>query len=456
MVREADPTIIVATRAVCSWLASPDEEQDARWMEGTSLNRMTSDAQARSGRSISLGVFSAVLASIVLRGAMLGHGTGQFDDPDNYLPLARSVAEGRGLALDGRLTAYRPPLYPLILAPLFLLEGQHAFVVAGLLHLALGAGTVALTAAATNRFGYGRRRATAAAWIVACDPVLAWQCRFIMTETLTAFLIAGALFALALPRWRGSTLGGAILGLASLSRPSILPGAFLVILAALLVRREPLRQRARHSLLIALALLLVLTPWAVRNALVFGEPVWTTTHGGYTLALANNEVYYRDVLNGPAGRVWTGADQWLWWDSVNRAAAGMPEPQADRFLRDRALELALREPVDFTRATLQRLARFWSIAPAMAVYKPFVRYTTAAWTLPLWIALGLGLCRSPSWRWPQITAPLMLVGLTLVHAFYWTDLRMRAPVVPAIAVLAASATLPGWMRRRRPWAAGAT
>ncbi len=414
--------------------------------EGASLKRMSGDAQPRSGRPISFGIFSAVLASIILRGAMLGHGTGQFDDPDNYLPLARSVAEGRGLAFGGRLTAYRPPLYPIILAPLFLPESQHPFVAVGLLHLALGAGTVALTAAAANRWGYGRRRASAAAWIVALDPVLAWQCRFIMTETLTAFLIAGALFALALPRSRGCILGGAILALASLSRPSILPGAFLMILAALLVRPEPLRQRARHALLIALALLLVLTPWALRNALVFGEPVWTTTHGGYTLALANNEVYYRDILNGPAGRVWTGADQWLWWDSVNRAAAGMPEPQADRFLGDRALGLAVREPVDFARASLQRLARFWSIAPAMAVYKPLVRYATAAWTLPLWIALGLGLCRRPSWRWPQVTAPLALMGLTLVHAFYWTDMRMRAPIVPAIALLAASATLPGWIQ----------
>ena len=50
----------------------------------------------------------------------------------------------------------------------------------------------------------------------------------------------------------------------------------------------------------------VLAPWAVRNALVLGEPVWTTTHGGYTLALANNEVYYRDVLGGSPGQVWYG------------------------------------------------------------------------------------------------------------------------------------------------------
>ena len=397
-------------------------------MRGQVSSRMSGDAQARSGRSISLGIVWAVLISIILRGAMLGLGTGQFDDPDNYLPLARSVAEGRGLALDGRLTAYRPPLYPIILAPLLLLGGRALIRRRGL-------------AAPGPRRGDSRldRGGSQPLWLQspACDgrgldrrprpgPGLAMPVHHdrdahgvldrrgsLCLDTST--MARGACWGVSFSGWRASR------------GRAFFQGAFLVILAPLLVRPEPLRQRAQHAILTALAVLLVLTPWAARNALVFGEPVWTTTHGGYTLALANNEVYYRDVLNGPAGRVWTGADQWLWWDSVNRAAAGMPEPQADRFLRNQALELAVREPVDFTRATLQRLARFWSIAPAMAVYKPFVRYATAAWTLPLWIALGLGLCRRSSWQWPQITAPLMLVGLNLVHALYWTDLRMRAP-----------------------------
>ena len=35
------------------------------------------------------------------------------------------------------------------------------------------------------------------------------------------------------------------------------------------------------------------------------------------------------------------------------------------------------------------------------------------------------------------SAPLAILGLTIVHAFFWTDLRMRAPIVPAIALVAA-------------------
>ena len=179
----------------------------------------------------------------------------------------------------------------------------------------------------------------------------------------------------------------------------------------------------------------------IRNRLVLGEAVWTTTHGGYTLALANNPVYYRDILNGPPGRVWTGHDQWLWWDSVTRATVGMTEPQADRYLQAMSWRLSRERPIDFGRATLARLGRFWGVAPAVSVYPSGVRWASIAWTIPLWIALALGLSRRSLWQWPQIAAPMIVIGLTLVHAVFWTDLRMRAPIVPAIALIAAGA---GW------------
>jgi len=405
----------------------------------------------RTVSSPGLAIVAAIIASMAIRGALMAAGIGPFDDPDNYLPLAQSLAAGQGLALNGRPTAYRPPLYPILLAPIVMLSGEQTSTAIAIFHLVLGGATVGMTAVAARRWGLSRWRVIAATWIVAIDPVLASQSRFIMTETLTAFLSASALAMLTLPRWRGSVLGGAFLGLASLSRPSMLPGAVLVVIAGLLVGPGAFRDRLVRCGTLVLTLLLVLAPWAIRNALIFGEPVWTTTHGGYTLALANNEVYYRDVLNGPPGSVWMGHDQWLWWDSVNRETSGMSEPLADRFLRNRVVELALAQPLTFLRAGLQRLGRFWGLAPAVAIYSPIVRWATAVWTLPLWIALVIGLARRSLWSWPLIAAPLFLVGLSLVHTVFWTDLRMRAPIVPAIALVAASAALPAlrWGSERR-------
>ena len=167
--------------------------------------------------------FAVMLAIAVRAGAAFGvHGS--FDDPDNYLPLASSLAHGEGLSWNGRPTAYRPPLYPILLAPLVKFGDERPLLGIALLHLALGAATVALTARTAQRWELCEVRVAAAALIVACDPVLVWQSRFVMTETLGAFLVALALFEVAHPGLPGSLKGGVCLGLAALCRPSLLAG----------------------------------------------------------------------------------------------------------------------------------------------------------------------------------------------------------------------------------------
>ncbi len=379
-----------------------------------------------------------VVLSIVLRVAVLARGGRVFDDPDNYLPMARSLASGEGFALGGRLTAYRPPLYPLLLVPAVELV-PWAYWGIGALHLGLGAGTVAMTAAAATRFGLSRRRAMVAAMVVACDPVLLWQSRSVMTETPAAFLVAAMLAGLSLGGRRGAIFGGIASGLAGLCRPSLLAISTLTIAAGLVAPLGRWRERLTRSTILAATTTIVLLPWMLRNLVAIGEPIWTTTHGGYTLALANNEVYYRDILDGPPGRVWTGDDQWHWWDSVNRETAGLTEPEADRFVRNQVLALARRQPLDFVRASIARLGRFWAVAPSEAVYPRPARVATMIWTIPLWTALALGVLRRPAWSWPTIAATMAVFGLTIVHLAFWTDLRMRAPIVPAIAILAAGA-----------------
>jgi 4-amino-4-deoxy-L-arabinose transferase-like glycosyltransferase len=365
---------------------------------------------------------------------------GRLEDPDNYLRLAGALAAGRGFVWDGRPTAYRPPLYPMVLAPLVAAFGGGVplgWAIAAM-HAGLGAVTVWLTARTARRWVLGPGRALAAAIVVAFDPVLVSQSRMVMTETLTAFLLAASLAALARGGPRGAALGGLALGLSALCRPSTLPAAGLIVAAAMFVGPGARAERIYRGAIVGLTTVAVLTPWALRNARVLGEPVWTTTHGGYTLALANNSTYYAEVLDGPPGAVWSGANQKRWFDAIGPTVAGLSEPAADRRLRDSALAFVRRRPRDFARATVARLCRFWSVVPAGAVYPDWVRALVALWTVPLWIALVAGLARPETWWWPRITASLWLLALTAVHAVYWTDMRMRAPLVPAIALIAAS------------------
>jgi hypothetical protein len=387
-----------------------------------------------------------VAGAILLRLALMFGGLGRLDDPDHYLTLATTLAEGRGFAIDGRPTAYRPPLYPILLTPLVAILPRPALPWGlGGLHLALGVGTILLVERAARQLGLTPARCLVAAAVVAFDPVLAAQCRSVMTETLAAFLVAATLAAVTLPGSRGAILGGVGFGLASLCRPSFLPAAIVAGMLGLVVGPGNGKARIARAGLVILSTFAVLAPWAWRNARVFGEPVWSTTHGGYTLALANNPVYYAEVLDGPPGAVWSGPNQAAWFDEVGRSTAGMTEPEADRRLRSQALSILRDRPGDFARASLARLGRFWGLAPSGSVYPGWLRLASAVWTTPLWLSLAMGLLDRSTWRWPGVVAASFLLALTIVHMAYWTDLRMRSPLIPAIAVIAAGASMGRWM-----------
>ena len=381
-----------------------------------------------------------LLGAVLVRLAVMGTGLGRLDDPDGYLTLARSVADGNGLSLHGKPTAYRPPLYPILLAPLVgSLPGRSLVWGVGGLHLALGVGTVGLVAWTARRWGFSEARTLVASAIVAFDPVLVVQSKSVMTETPAAFLVALTLAALAVRGRVGFLAGGVGFGLASLCRPSLLPAAILTILASGLVGPGDWKARIRRAVLLGLVTTLTLLPWAWRNARYLGEPVWSTTHGGYTLALANNPAYYADVLDGPPGAIWSGPHQAEWFASVDRSTRGMTEPEADRALRSSAARMLVEHPGSFARASIARLGRFWGLAPSSAVYPTGLRVLTATWTAPLWVALAIGLMGRDSWRWPRIAAIGFIAALSFVHVVYWTDLRMRAPLVPAIGLVAAGA-----------------
>ena len=398
----------------------------------------------------------AVLAlGLVARVAVIAPGFGTLDDPDLYLPLARSLARGDGLCLSkGKPTAQRPAALP---APADAGRGAAATdsslaIGIAFLHIALGLGTIALTQLTGRRWGYGPARASVAALIVTFDPVLLVQSRAVMTETLAAFLVAACLASATVTGRRGSALAGVLSGLASLCRPSLLPGAVLLGLARFAVGPGGWRRRTIEAGLFAAGAVAVMAPWALRNERQLGEPVWTTTHGGYTLALANNPAYYADVVDGPPGAVWSGPNQQAWFEWVGAGRRPEMTPiEADHFLRGEALRMLRERPGTFLRASVARLGRFWGVAPAGAVYCARAPVCDSPLDGPLLggVRLGAELARRPLALATASRRRWSIIGLTAVHAIYWTDMRMRVPIVPAIALVAAGAGWPAEKKRGR-------
>jgi hypothetical protein len=196
---------------------------------------------------------------------------------------------------------------------------------------------------------------------------------------------------------------------------------------------------------------IVLLPWGLRNLSVFGRPILMTTHGGYTLLLGNNPDFDREVVSQPWGTVWDGSHgggQQAWVEQVNRemADAGIiGEVAQDRWLKNRAWSHISADSAMFVRACWLRLRRFWGLMPVEGAsdQSQVVRWSVGTFYGLVFFGAIFGAFHvkrfwSSAW-WPPL---LMMAAFMGVHLVYWTNTRMRAPIMPVLAVLAAI----GWCR----------
>ncbi len=418
-----------------------------------------------------------VFALLVRAGVLLFSPDALRADPDGYRALAENLVEHGTLGSQDHPTAYRPPLYPCLLAACVAL-GPASRAAIGLMHLALGLGTVWLTFRLGQRFGLGRW-AWLAAVFVACDPILLTQSTQVMTETPATFLAVaalGCLTATAERRTAGSALAaGLMAGLCALCRPTFLPWAAtvpFVLLVAGPKQKSPPRSGLRLwagsdaasspgneefesqgcapwrlAVVFVAALAATLCPWAIRNQVQFGRPILATTHGGYTLLLANNPFFYEYLRSAPWGAVWENKQlDRAWLAKVPHGQTD--EPDADRLAYVEALKNIRNEPATFCYACLVRLGRLFGVMPHQltpdeGTLRRWLRYGVALWYgVELAMAvLGIGvvcvLARRRGNRLLGWIYVLLLVAcFAAVHSLYWTDMRMRAPLVPAIALAA--------------------
>lgn len=388
-------------------------------------------------------------------------------DPDAYRGYSENLVE-HGVYGHGQVpSAFRPPLYPLLLTPA-VSAGDWARAAIGIVHLVLGVGTVWLVYRLAVRWDLGRWSALAAA-LVACDPILLQQSTLVMTETLATLLAVVSLLALtaAADDRQLCTLrvavAGACLGLAALCRPTFLVFAAFAELV-LAARAEGWSARLKTFGCFAIAAALVLVPWIVRNQVSMGRPIVATTHGGYTLLLSNNPSFYDYLRQRSLGTVWEKDDYFDDW--FDRLPRGTPEAEleANRVAYADARRHIAQQPGMFAYSCVVRIGRLWAPLPHQigdheSAARRLMRYGVGLWYVVLFsfAAIGLlavfangrrgsetGLFAVRPWVWG-----LLLAGsFTLVHAVFWSNMRMRAPIVPVVALAATAGVASIWGRAR--------
>jgi 4-amino-4-deoxy-L-arabinose transferase-like glycosyltransferase len=281
--------------------------------------------------------------------------------------IARSIASGQGFSSPTDLltgpSAWAPPVYPYILAGVFKLFGSYSTASAWFI-LIFNSIFSALTCwtlyEAAIRI-YNETVARATAWTWALFPyAIYWPVRIIWEMSLSAFLLSLALL-LALrmketSRMRDGILFGLLWGVIALTNTAIL--SLLPCFLVWLLDRAKMRKCLVNIAAPFVVLAVVITPWLVRNYVVFGKFVFIRDNLPLEMHMANN-----DQSEG----LWTRSEH---PGNDPEAMRQFQELGEIRFmeLKQQEVNQFIREhPARFAGFTLQRAFYFW-IGPPQANY----------------------------------------------------------------------------------------
>jgi hypothetical protein len=375
-------------------------------------------------------------------------------DPDAYVGIAKRIADGDGYCSPGTKTptAYRPPLYPLLLSGYAALPAPLSGYGICVLNTTFSILLVMTLYLRLRQNGLSLLGSTIASGVILVDPLLIRATPLAMTEPVFTFLATAALLTL-LTSERLSIGGGLFQGLAALCRPTIWPFIGLYSLGLLIVHRHRWKDVAHPLTVMCLVIAAVVSPWVIRNQLVMGHPILTTTHGGYTLLLGNNPIFYAEVARKPWGTVWDGGSLERWQRGMLAEMDAELGPNADEVAGDRwqaakAWRHIQNDPAGFGWAVWYRVRSLWSLSPRGAAGESLpgvMRWLVAAWYATLF---GLAMAGAVIWwreRRPGFWVLLVFIASVQgMHLVYWTDTRMRAPLHPVLALLAAVAVERLW------------
>lgn len=408
-----------------------------------------------------------VAAVLVLQSHLVPHSTFEHGE------IAANLLAGRGFAVrflggDGP-TAQQAPLYPLLVAMAYWLGGigtPHALLILELGQALLGGLLVACVLTLADSVAPDRPRlGILAALIAALQPSLVYAATHVQVAALAATGLTAAL-AVAFRtgrtgRDRDALAAGLLLGLLALTDPILVlvaPGmAWAVVLG------QGVRRAGRPITVTVLASALVVTPWIVRNAHVYGEFVAVKSTFGYafwqgncSISQGTDKVVRSSVeqtlarAQGQSTRDLSGWNASLWaarhaagyLDDIAltaddyRELARLSEPERSRRLFYRALRDLRADPSRYPRLCLRRLRYFVFFDETNPKTRNIV-YRASHLILTLLALAGL-LRTTGEVRRRLAPTVLTTVLIAAFHSLTIVSARFHIPIEPLLGLWAAS------------------
>ena len=265
----------------------------------------------------------------------------------------------------------------------------------------------------------------------------------------TAFLLLGfVLFVRVVKKnrlrdWLGF---GVVMGLAVLSRSATLIVALVLVGSYILYFRDktlPFRDIAWKGFLSLAILGMTISPWVIRNYIVFGEPIFGTSLVGYNL-YRHNAIIATDAPPHYVGSKEAYAQVQKLIGRRPELKTSLNEIQVDNIYRQEAVNLIRENPISYVRLVVYRVLPLWfNIGVAEqygnqpSIYDYLAMFQQAFFLITLAIGLKYG------------KNIIYLFGLSifvysLSYLLVGSQLRYLLPIMPVVIIIGSFGVLRLW------------
>lgn len=352
--------------------------------------------------------------------------------------IAGSLASGKGFSSPFGWptgpTAWIAPVYPTLVAGIFKVFGLYT-TQAAILTLSLNSLFSALTCISILLIGrrtIGNIPALISAWLWAVLPIfMRWPTTWVWDMSLSALLFSTLfLLTLKLPeddRYRSWVLYGVVWAISALTNPAVL-SVFPFVLIWLAMKRYKAGETAGVRLLLAISVLLLLTsPWIIRNRVVLGKAVFLRDNFWFEFHLGN--YHYSNGLG------WGGKHP-----AQNQHELDMytqlGELKYIEHYRGEAISFLHQYPREFLDLTMSRIAIFWR-GDLFDYYPEYFRWERYGY-IGLSILGVLGILLALANRRPgSMLFVIVVLFYPVVYYITYPGLRYRHAIEPFMLLMSA-------------------
>jgi 4-amino-4-deoxy-L-arabinose transferase-like glycosyltransferase len=287
-------------------------------------------------------------------------------DPLDYSNVAINILEGKGFHCDSLLVGFikmpniRHPLYPLFIATVYFFTNKSILAVR-LAQILIHGFTCLVIFLISEKLFKNKFVSFCSAFAWAVYPLAISHSILLLSETFFTFLLSVSILSIIKfsenVNLRTGLFCGLSLGLTVLTKSLILVFLPMIFFWFILTQRNKFIIKIKNFAVVILFLVLTISPWLVRNYIIFRDYFFIASGSGLSFFRYNNEQTL-GVVNSPIREAFPFTEE------QKSKIMNLPENLIDNYLYGLGWEFIKSHPEDFLKIRIAEFYHFWHLWPA--------------------------------------------------------------------------------------------